>query len=58
MRDMRHLPNDIAKSIHKKLEAIAADPWHHGSDVKKLNGQTAFRLRVGAWRAIFEIHDG
>ncbi|MGZ9074130.1 MAG: type II toxin-antitoxin system RelE family toxin [Rhodoplanes sp.] len=58
MKDMRRLPEDVAQTIHQKLGVIAANPWHHGSDVKKLKGHPAFRLRVGNWRAIFEIHDG
>ncbi|MGZ9073934.1 MAG: type II toxin-antitoxin system RelE family toxin [Rhodoplanes sp.] len=56
IRDMRRLPEDVAQTIHQKLEVIAANPWHHGSGVKKLKGHPAFRLRVGNWRAIFELH--
>ena len=37
------------------IEALAADPRPPG--VKKLRGREAWRIRVGAYRVIYEIHD-
>ncbi len=41
--------------VIEAIEALAADPRPPG--VKKLRGREAWRLRVGAYRVIYEIHD-
>lgn len=38
------------------IRALAHAPRPHGS--KKLTGRPAMRIRVGAYRVIYEVHDG
>ena len=49
------LPNDIQARILARLSNLEADP--RPSDVKKLKGRDAWRVRVGDYRVIYEIHD-
>jgi mRNA interferase RelE/StbE len=49
------VPKDVSKRIVRKLAALVDQPRPHGSI--KLTGQNAYRLRVGDWRAIYEIDD-
>lgn len=37
------------------IRALTSDPRPAGS--KKLSGRSAWRIRVGAYRVIYEIHD-
>ena len=47
-----------AARILEKIEAYAGDPKAVGNNVKALQGSTAFRLRVGEYRVIFEETGG
>lgn len=47
----------MAKTIHEKIEAIAADPYAEHPNAKKLQGREGYRLRVGEWRVIYEIQN-
>ncbi|PKO41995.1 MAG: addiction module toxin RelE [Betaproteobacteria bacterium HGW-Betaproteobacteria-3] len=38
-----------------KIEQLASDPFG-ASNVKKLTGREGYRLRVGDWRVIYEVH--
>ena len=49
------LPDDIAARILERLRNLQNDP--RPADVKKLKGRTAWRVRIGDYRAIYEIHD-
>ena len=42
--------------IIEAIRALAHDPRPHGS--MKLSGRAAMRIRVGAYRVIYEVHDG
>jgi mRNA interferase RelE/StbE len=44
---------DAARLI-AKIEAYAADPAAQANNLKALVGSTAFRLRVGDYRIVFE----
>ena len=48
-RDLRNLDPPVRARIFDALSALVGDP--PVGDVKKLTGQDAHRLRVGAWRA-------
>ncbi len=37
---------------------MAADPYAPNNNLAKLQGREAYRLRVGGWRVIYEVHDG
>lgn len=56
-KSLTRIPNKIAQSIRRKLEAIAADPYGDHPDAKKLQGRQGYRLRVGDWRVIYEIQN-
>jgi mRNA interferase RelE/StbE len=46
----------LATSMLNKLEAIAADPTAHHSNVEPLQGiKNGFRLRQGDWRIVYEV---
>lgn len=60
----------LPKSVHKELNRLAAEVRERilerlagletnprPSDVKKLKGRSAWRIRVGDYRVIYEIHD-
>lgn len=53
LRELDKLDIFIAKIIIKKTDEMREDPF--SKDVKRLKGQTSFRLRVGDYRVIFEI---
>lgn len=57
-RSLRKLPKNIFKRIQDKLALIAEAPYGHQNNVTKLKDREEYRLRVGDWRVIYEIHDG
>lgn len=55
-RQFRRLPSDIAKRVDARIIALADNPRPHG--VEKLAGyERAYRIRVGDYRVLYEIHD-
>ena len=52
------MPRTTAILIRDKLRELAADPYVPNNNVKKLQGREGYRLRVGAWRVIYDIRDG
>lgn len=55
-RDLLALPPDVQRRIRPKIDALADNPRPHG--VKKLKGEeNTWRIRVGDYRVIYEIHD-
>lgn len=48
--------NETAR-IRAKLRQYAGDPASQANNVKKLQGRSAYRLRVGDWRVIFDEND-
>jgi mRNA interferase RelE/StbE len=55
-KQLNKLPNTIASRIEDKLLELEDDPRPPGC--KKLRGRDAWRIRIGDYRAIYEIHDG
>lgn len=45
------------RRIVEKIKEVAADPYARHNNVTKLQGRDAYRLRVGDWRVIYELHD-
>ena len=45
------------KRILSKIKELAADPYGHHNNVTKLQGREGYRLRIGNWRVIYELHD-
>jgi mRNA interferase RelE/StbE len=52
----RVLPEDMRRRIEPKIDDLAEDPRPHGA--RKIEGQeTAYRVRVGDYRIVYEVHD-
>ena len=51
--ELGKLEAPVARRILKKIDELIKDP--HSGDIKRLKGMTAFRLRVGDYRVIFEV---
>jgi mRNA interferase RelE/StbE len=49
------LPDDVTKRILARLSCLENNP--RPADVKKLKGRDAWRIRIGDYRVIYEIHD-
>ncbi|HEV2355512.1 MAG TPA: type II toxin-antitoxin system RelE/ParE family toxin [Puia sp.] len=54
-KQLSKLPNAIAIRIEDKLLELEHDPRPPGC--KKLRGRDAWRIRIGDYRAIYEIDD-
>ena len=54
-KELDRLPDEIANRILARLAGLETNP--RPADVKKLNGRDAWRIRVGDYRVIYEIHD-
>ncbi len=57
VRALRKMPANTAASIREKLKGIADNPLGKHNNAKKLQGRSAYRLRVGDWRVIYEINN-
>ena len=51
------LPKADARRIVAKLEAVADDPLN-AAGVMKLTNRHGYRIRSGAWRAVFLVDHG
>ena len=54
-KELDRLPDEIARRILTRLAGLETNP--RPADVKKLKGRDAWRIRVGDYRVIYEIHD-
>jgi mRNA interferase RelE/StbE len=54
-KELDRLPDNIASRILMRLAGLETNP--RPADVKKLKGRDAWRIRVGDYRVIYEIHD-
>lgn len=53
-KGLRKLPPKDAEKIMDALESIARNETK-SLDVKPLTGRDGYRLRIGKWRAIYEV---
>jgi len=56
-KDLARLPRNWQKRILARVKDIAADPYAPHNNVAKLQGRNGYRVRVGEWRVIYELHD-
>jgi mRNA interferase RelE/StbE len=56
-RSLSRLPVNWQRRIVGKINEVAADPYAIHNNVTKLQGREGYRLRVGNWRVIYELHD-
>lgn len=54
-KDLRNIPNRDVSRILKRIEALRDDP--RGEDCTKLSAQERYRVRLGVYRIVYEIHD-
>jgi mRNA interferase RelE/StbE len=54
-KDFRGMPKKDARRILACISELADDPRTPGS--KKLSGEEVWRIRIGQYRVIYEIHD-
>ena len=54
-KELNRLPDEIEDRILARLADLEANP--RPTDVRKLKGRDAWRIRVGDYRVIYEIHD-
>ena len=57
IKTLAKLPANESTRIRSKLRQYADDPTSQANNIKKLQGQNAYRLRVGDWRVIFDEND-
>ena len=51
---LQSVPRPNRNRITEKIMLLGADPDSPNLDIKKLQGEPYFRLRVGQWRIIFD----
>jgi len=54
-KELDRLPEDAARRILARLAELETNP--RPTDIKKLKGRKAWRIRVGDYRVIYEIHN-
>jgi mRNA interferase RelE/StbE len=54
-KELRKLPTEVSLRIAKTLQKLADNP-RRGS-VRPMIGTTSWRLRVGDYRVVYDIHD-
>ena len=54
---MAAMPRNVRELVKSKIEALAHDPFG-AANVKQLVGEPGYRLRVGDWRVIYDVHAG
>ena len=56
-RQIKKLPREVQAKVLSRLTCLAEDPRPAGAEA--LQGyQELYRLRVGQYRVLYEIHDG
>jgi mRNA interferase RelE/StbE len=54
-KELDRLPDDTTSRILARLASLETNP--RPPDVKKLKGRNGWRIRIGDYRVIYEIHD-
>ncbi|MCH8259598.1 MAG: type II toxin-antitoxin system RelE/ParE family toxin [Planctomycetes bacterium] len=55
-RELRRLPIEVQKRIVRAVELLARDPRPAGV-VKMAGDENLWRIRMGTYRIVYEIHD-
>lgn len=56
-KKLQSLPRNERARVAEKIQLLGFDPDDPLLDVKKLQGEPFYRLRVGNWRVIFDRQD-
>ena len=54
---LQSVPRPDRNRMTEKIVLLGTDPDSQNLDIKKLQGEPYFRLRVGQWRIIFDRDD-
>ncbi len=54
-KELDRLPENMVRRILARLAELESNP--RPTNVKKLKGRNAWRIRAGDYRVIYEIHD-
>jgi mRNA interferase RelE/StbE len=57
IKTLKRISANEAERIRAKISQYATDPASMANNVKKLQGEDSYRLRVGDWRVIFDEND-
>ncbi len=57
LRALAKLPRDVAERFHRGFEQIASGRGQN-LDISPLRGRDGYRLRIGKYRAIYQLTDG
>jgi mRNA interferase RelE/StbE len=52
------MPRNLAQTIEKKIALLADDPYASNNNATKLQGREGYRLRIGDWRVLYDLHNG
>ena len=52
---LQKLPAKTQKQIKLKLTALCDDPHSDALDVKRMKGESYYRLRIGRYRVLYEL---
>ena len=55
-KDLRKIDKNEVKRILAAIEKLADEPRPTGS--KKLTNEELYRIRIGTYRVVYEVHDG
>lgn len=53
-KKLQSLPRPERFRLAEKIESLGANPDNTELDIKKLEGEPYYRMRVGNWRVIFD----
>ncbi|MDP2832656.1 MAG: type II toxin-antitoxin system RelE/ParE family toxin [Pseudomonadota bacterium] len=56
-KKLQSLPRPERFRLAEKIDQLGANPDSQELDIKKLEGEPYYRLRVGNWRVIFDRQD-
>jgi mRNA interferase RelE/StbE len=57
VKSLLKMPRNTARLIRAKIEHLAEAPYAPNNNVRKLEGEKGYRLRIGDWRVIYELQD-
>ncbi|BCW94135.1 MAG: type II toxin-antitoxin system RelE family toxin [Acidobacteriota bacterium] len=55
VKDFERIPREMVPRILRACQGLAENPWPRGC--KKLGVGSAFRLRVGSYRIIYQVNE-
>ena len=57
VRSLARMQRQLAGRIREKLLEVATNPYDEHPNVTRLRNREGYRLRIGDWRALYEVDD-